>query len=912
MQLTPGEAGLTIYDTNNGAAIPERFEESDGTFILVNNDNDDADADANGVPILDKDDIGRVDGEDDLRRLDITVPMTDGVLTLAMASGAPRARLWLTSDRDGAFPLPQQYDLSAGQRPPETVWIEGIAPSQADRDVRITFHWEPQQGSLLLPFDDAVTATVVELDYIPGRHPTSVFVDPAGERKTSFFRTKHTELDDILVGQGQPTLDDLAQARFGGVRIRGVDPGIIAEVKVRAADETVMRGAHAPILDETLPTDLTLAASAPRTVVSREDLMVYTGVVDVGGAILDPPGVRDRFRPDSALPLNTDAAVLANTSVLQRVVLRTPNLGEHPPLLGGGAGAATLEIIDAQAFVQAMSGGPGHQPLRGQPLYDEYLAFDAGSHEHFADMQGALADRWSRLILQLVVPATDPHTVFDFHLMTDPPSDQTQLGSSHAGDQQFPFGMLSLTGFEGFNADETAPVQVTPDGPALDMLNVPLRKRNRQRVAAVTFTPPGSFPFKTGGAGLTQDLKLSLGPSGSQEVWAKASLVLVRPPVVFVHGLTGSPGAWGNDFINTFDDAFVFDFVDYGSRSVSGFDAIFTSVPQKINELLTAFRTAHHNQVFPPKRGERGDLLDTVKKKKIAATQVDVVAHSMGGLATRWFVTDDLENVSPPQRQIVYPTSAQISPSPTDGTGFLSLRTQRAPSMKFKQGSNFQRGSIRKIVTLASPQLGSPLANYVSHEVCDDSASCYTDPLGKLAFTGFLLSTFGAVPPGATDAADFGAGIYDLSQGSTANKLLQDVPSASVPVHAIAVTKSGLVGLGILQGIETGLQFLATFHTFPSPLPPNPLFPPNVAPLSKYCPNFDPATSDLIVPVASARYGNTMQTTIPDVWHLEANRVADVAYRISNGLIYDQQANLLINAFNSGFPAGQSVPLNCQ
>ncbi len=151
VQLTPGEAGLTIYDTDNSAVIPERFEESDGTFILANNDNDDADADADGVPILDRDDSGRVEGEDDLRRLDIKVPMTDGVLTLDMPAGTAQARLWLTSDRDGAFPLPQRYDLVAGERPPETVWIEGVAPSAADRDVRITFHWIRRRAAASSP-----------------------------------------------------------------------------------------------------------------------------------------------------------------------------------------------------------------------------------------------------------------------------------------------------------------------------------------------------------------------------------------------------------------------------------------------------------------------------------------------------------------------------------------------------------------------------------------------------------------------------------------------------------------------------------------------------------------------------------------------------------------------------------------
>jgi hypothetical protein len=107
--------------------------------------------------------------------------------------------------------------------------------------------------------------------------------------------------------------------------------------------------------------------------------------------------------------------------------------------------------------------------------------------------------------------------------------------------------------------------------------------------------------------------------------------------VIFVHGLIGTPEAWGEDFVKQFDPAFVFDFVDYSNRSVSGFHSIFTAVPVKIDALLGRFRSGTHQHVDPPEKGERGDALHLLQEdaRKIAATRVDVVAHSMGGLATR-------------------------------------------------------------------------------------------------------------------------------------------------------------------------------------------------------------------------------------------------------------------------------------
>jgi len=65
------------------------------------------------------------------------------------------------------------------------------------------------------------------------------------------------------------------------------------------------------------------------------------------------------------------------------------------------------------------------------------------------------------------------------------------------------------------------------------------------------------------------------------------------------------------------------------------------------------------------------------------------------------------------------------------------------------------------------------------------------------------------VPTEAGDAPDFGNAIYDLSQGSSANRLLQDVASEPVHVHAIACTKPGFEGQAILAGFESVLKVLA-------------------------------------------------------------------------------------------------------
>jgi hypothetical protein len=335
--------------------------------------------------------------------------------------------------------------------------------------VRITYKWDPPAGTALQPIEDAVTLTVVELDYIAGRHGTGD--QPSnllGDRKTTFLKTEAEQLEDVLANE--ITLNDLPTANFGGVRLRGLDLAAIAELTARTADEREHHGAAAPEIDATLPTDLTREAPASRVVISTEDLMVYTGNVSLAdGTTLSPQQVRAAFKPQLALPLQTTEDFLADTAVQQRLIIRSA-VGLHPPLIGGAAGPAAIEIIDALAFRQPISDG-----VRDEDLLNEYLAFVSTPGSAWVGRDGALADRWSRLIIRVVLPPLDPHTAFDFRLTTDPESDEPLVGSNHVGDEVFPFGMLSLTGFEGFNAEETYPVGSGPDGPGRELHDVRVR-----------------------------------------------------------------------------------------------------------------------------------------------------------------------------------------------------------------------------------------------------------------------------------------------------------------------------------------------------------------------------------------------------------------------------------------------------
>jgi|CZKS01.1.fsa_nt_gi pimeloyl-ACP methyl ester carboxylesterase len=126
-----------------------------------------------------------------------------------------------------------------------------------------------------------------------------------------------------------------------------------------------------------------------------------------------------------------------------------------------------------------------------------------------------------------------------------------------------------------------------------------------------------------------------------------ADLSILRPPVMLLHGLWSSPGTWPSTFNK--NDAFHTTFAgDYSSTAASSYS---------VNE--------------PQVQGFVAAALDQFRANGNAATQVDVIAHSMGGILTRLYA---------------------------DGNQFF--RTD-----------NYNQGDVRRLMTLDTPHWGSSLAN---------------------------------------------------------------------------------------------------------------------------------------------------------------------------------------------------------
>lgn len=176
-------------------------------------------------------------------------------------------------------------------------------------------------------------------------------------------------------------------------------------------------------------------------------------------------------------------------------------------------------------------------------------------------------------------------------------------------------------------------------------------------------------------------------------------VLILRPPVALIHGLWGDPSDW-NNFSPLFstvagtDPRFNVGLADYNGPPVA---PIVSSTPD-----YSQFAGGLGKGVLPSAKAnslgfqynapalieEITDLIELLKQgqntahTQIAATQADVVAHSMGGDISRTF-------------PLVNNSSFGITVP--DQTTFLSP-------------NNFGQGSIHKLITIDSPNLGSPLA----------------------------------------------------------------------------------------------------------------------------------------------------------------------------------------------------------
>jgi probable HAF family extracellular repeat protein len=310
-----------------------------------------------------------------------------------------------------------------------------------------------------------------------------------------------------------------------------------------------------------------------------------------------------------------------------------------------------VKLIDAQAFQPSLD--ENGAPFLATPVTNRV--------ESFFERVGSLTDGASLVVVQIGVPGMDL-TGWTVSLV-DP--DNPSYGAAELG---------SL-----WNGDESSlpPLPATLSDPGTITATLGTDE------TAIFYRAAPSWAF--GKETKEHDIEIQIFDSGNN-LAAAVPFTLHKPPLVLVHGGLGDPNRWDNFEGILTNVGIVADSstrADYSSISFSGLDVIYTAVPIAISNKISQLRS----------------------QDRVAATRLDVVAHSFGGVAVRWYMTPASER----------PTGQRVDESvqPLE-SGVFPLRFKTTPihddaQMEFRRADNFGVGDVRRLITLGTPHRGMTL-----------------------------------------------------------------------------------------------------------------------------------------------------------------------------------------------------------
>jgi pimeloyl-ACP methyl ester carboxylesterase len=259
-------------------------------------------------------------------------------------------------------------------------------------------------------------------------------------------------------------------------------------------------------------------------------------------------------------------------------------------------------------------------------------------------------------------------------------------------------------------------------------------------------------------AAATRTVDLNYKSTDNPGVLGDTQITVLRPPVMLVHGIWGNVGNW-NTFISNLYSLlavsklpFIYSPIGYGGPEFP-LPLLISTVPalpagdmakiQAANDTSSlSFAYVGGTYVLP----QINQSINQFKSDNhVAAVQADVVAHSMGGLATR----------SLPELGLAYYTDA-----------------------------TFKAGPVHKLITIDTPHLGTPLATDLlstSAPLGDNSCVRRLFALnGMLAANSVTLAGLGTLTGAAGDMKGDGFGGGLSSALSTLRSGLPVIPTAYI------------------------------------------------------------------------------------------------------------------------------------
>ncbi len=204
---------------------------------------------------------------------------------------------------------------------------------------------------------------------------------------------------------------------------------------------------------------------------------------------------------------------------------------------------------------------------------------------------------------------------------------------------------------------------------------------------------------------------------------------VVKPPMVLVHGINSSAyeswqryGYWDTGRPNWIGDPSDGDlvgawpgaelsFVDYTSTATLGYSENFHNIPRTIQQTLLKWRPW---DLISPSSGDPNiGYYNSFEEEAVAATRVDLIAHSMGAQLARFYISEVL---NPDLTSMPRVAPRVWENLPAAALPPIDLARQNAVSdqswrRSYLRAENFQAGDIRRLVSLGSPFKGSCQAN---------------------------------------------------------------------------------------------------------------------------------------------------------------------------------------------------------
>ncbi|HTZ97522.1 MAG TPA: hypothetical protein VMB18_14065 [Terriglobales bacterium] len=351
-------------------------------------------------------------------------------------------------------------------------------------------------------------------------------------------------------------------------------------------------------------------------------------------------------------------------------------------------------------------------------------------------VQGVAADAVTEVVLR--VPANSVGEQFTFTVFND----QGQQSTSSAED-----GGVGMIGSSAFTASQLIVAAVnTSKGP----------------MAFAIYGVPVDFPRPEGQDGGSTERFITLNVLANDTgLSSNTPVTILRPPLVLIHGLWGSPASWDNFTPLINDTRFSILRADYSGTIGPQIKSYKPSYPSwAVSSLKSAQQSSLGFAYNAPIVGKQ--LVTFINQFKmgantesvpVAAVQADIVAHSMGGDITRTF----------PQ------------------------------FTQFYSNATFALGYVHKMITIGTPHWGSPVAT----DLLDNNNQCVRGILALSGSPSFSSVTFNN---GTTATGGVGDLEGDGFGGSLSPALqkLQNPISHPLPTALI----QGLESQGQLDGLD--------------------------------------------------------------------------------------------------------------